>query len=448
MLLLGLPSCRMAPAAQLVGVQPNTLVLGEATSVTLTGRHWFNAVQVDLDTQRAGVLSRDWTVHVGQLRLQPQDVHLVDSQTLTALVPGLLELGAHDVSVITPGGIAATLSGAITVVEHEPESGSDAGVSSTGSAGAVESATANSTSASPTTASSNSATRDTATHAAPGDAGQDTTTSLPWGTDAALGSAGETTNASPHDPGARDARATEEAVSTSDAANLDGLRTALVHRYSFEHEGTTVLDSVGGADGTFIGASLDGRGFAVFTGGGEYINLPNALLSGRDAVTIEVWFIWDAPNSGEIYSWQRIFDFGSNTAIEGQQGSQDTHLFLSPRSGSATGALHLAYRGNGTGAVTLNGDAPVTPGAIEHVVAVVDGEGGRMELYMGGTSVASRPLGFALSLIDDHNNWIGRSQLLDDPSFQGRIFEFRIYDGALSAQSLSASHVAGPDVGL
>jgi hypothetical protein len=227
------------------------------------------------------------------------------------------------------------------------------------------------------------------------------------------------------------------------------LRAALTHRYSFERAGTEVVDSVGGAHGTFVGGSLDGlSGNATFSGGGEYIDLPNTLIANYDAVTIEVWLIWDAPDQGPAHSWQRIFDFGSNDAAEGLQGSQDTHLFLTPRSGGPAGSLLLSYRGNLTGSVTLETRSRLVTGALTHVVAVADGVNGQMLLYVDGAPSASRALDFPLSSIDFRNVWLGRSQLEDDPAFQGRIFEFRVYDRALEASSLRASHTAGPDAAL
>ena len=50
------------------------------------------------------------------------------------------------------------------------------------------------------------------------------------------------------------------------------------------------------------------------------------------------------------------------------------------------------------------------------------------------------------SLINDINNWLGRSQYSQDPRFGGSYHEFRIYNAALSASDIRASFEAGPDV--
>lgn len=429
-------SCRPSVEPTLFRAEPSVVVQGTEVTVKLRGQHLLNASRIDLDSQRAAETSQAWSVEIGDLWLGPENVQLVDTETLLVIVPGTLTLGVHDVVVTTSTGAHPTLHNGLTVMA-EGDATLDTGIGETATSIAAPSQTGSRDAGSDyPTRSSDSASERTSLESS----------SVP---DGAVTGKGETIAADTGDVTSANSAASSGSLQ-EDAGGLalEELRGALVHRYSFEEVGAVVLDSVSGADGMFVGASLDGSGEATFTGGGEYVDLPNALISGRDAVTIEVWLIWDVPNSAEAYSWRRIFDFGSNSALEGQQGAQDTHLFLSPRSGGADGALHLAYRGNLTGSVTLNAGAPLTPGIVEHLAAVVDGVGGRMELYVEGASVAARDLGFGLSLIDDHNNWIGRSQVIEDPAFQGRILEFRIYDGVVSAQSLSASHAAGPDVSL
>ena len=50
-----------------------------------------------------------------------------------------------------------------------------------------------------------------------------------------------------------------------------------------------------------------------------------------------------------------------------------------------------------------------------------------------------------MNLINDVNNWLGRSQW-DDTMFQGSYNEFRIWEGALSADQVAANLAAGPNV--
>lgn len=404
----------------------------------LSGRHLSNSLQVDLDSRRSAIEVSRWYVRIGELNIE--DVQLLDSQTLSVTLPATLALGVHDVEVTTPGGAHATLNDGLTVIDGDPSAPSWSSAEGEGVWTATVSQQSTTTSEGASSPMPHNSSADDAASSQTMD-GASASTAPTLSTSVAPR---ETTSSD-----VVDVTAAPDAGDTTHGATspeFEALRFALAHRYSFDQAGTTVRDSVGGADGMFIAGALDGvSGAARFTGAGEYIDLPSGLISGRDAVTIEVWLIWDVPNSGADYSWQRVFDFGSSSALEGQQGSQDTHLFLSPRSGGVAGALHLAYRGDLTGSVTLNTTSPLTPAVVEHVAAVVDGTSGSMELFVNGVSVASRALGFPLSRIVDHNNWLGRSQVLGDPAFQGQLLDFRIYAGALPAEILTASYVAGPD---
>ena len=70
---------------------------------------------------------------------------------------------------------------------------------------------------------------------------------------------------------------------------------SLVHRYSFDGTGTSVIDSVGGANGNLVGgATLDGSGVLTLPGNrdgqpDQYLNLPNGIISKLDGVTIDCW---------------------------------------------------------------------------------------------------------------------------------------------------------------
>src|SRR5262245_29426140 len=63
-----------------------------------------------------------------------------------------------------------------------------------------------------------------------------------------------------------------------DAASAE-LRRLLAHRYTFDGSGSNVLDSVGSAHGTSIGASLDGSGKLSLASSEQYVDLPSGLIS-------------------------------------------------------------------------------------------------------------------------------------------------------------------------
>ncbi len=83
--------------------------------------------------------------------------------------------------------------------------------------------------------------------------------------------------------------------------------------------------------------------------------------------------------------------------------------------------------------------------AFSLVALVVDDTNNLMSLYRNGAFEGSVAFEDSLSLLNDINNWLGRSQYVVDPSFSGTLHEFRIYDAALSAPAIQTSFLGGPD---
>ena len=181
---------------------------------------------------------------------------------------------------------------------------------------------------------------------------------------------------------------------------------------------------------------------------GQYLDLPNNLMAGISDCTIEAWVVWtpvDINSSGA--SWQRIFDFGSNSAMaEGAQGSDANALYLSPKSGGAAGKLHLQYENDGS--INLDAPAALPAQVLVHVVAVVDDSNNIMSIYQDGSLQGALAFTGSLTSITYRNNWLGRSQYEGDPTFNGRILDFRIHSAALSPALIEASRVLGPDADL
>jgi hypothetical protein len=235
------------------------------------------------------------------------------------------------------------------------------------------------------------------------------------------------------------------------------LHAALVHRYRFDPE-APLLDSVGGANAVSVGATFS-AGAAVLAGTetGPYIDLPNGLLAGLHNASFEIWVIWDVDDPTKSTSeWQRIFDLGRNpTSVEGQLCVRDaaTALYLTPRTNgvSPPGTLQLKCETCGETAI----QAPSLPVGVQvQLVAVVNDDANLLSLYREGRLLASQPFPGSISTITDcsarpapcdWNNWLGRSQHAEDPPFQGRILDFRVYSAALDAPLIQASFAAGPD---
>jgi hypothetical protein len=218
------------------------------------------------------------------------------------------------------------------------------------------------------------------------------------------------------------------------------LRAALAHRYSFDGTGVTTLpDSVGGSDGHFWNGLLNAQGFVRLLGDDQYVSLPNGLLSSGNDKTIESWLTWRGGPAG-----QPIFDFGSSSAGELEQGSGVSYLSLAATSNA--GVMAVAYSRNGVaGEIRLTGTQALPIDTPTHVAVVIESGRNALSLYVNGALNATTILTERLAGIEDVNLWIGRSQFQVNPSLDADVTEFRIYDRALHADQLALSYQLGPD---
>ena len=219
------------------------------------------------------------------------------------------------------------------------------------------------------------------------------------------------------------------------------VRGALIHRYSFTADAN---DSVGTAHGTLAGGASIMTNTVVLNGSSDYVDLPNDLFTNISSVTFEAW----TTDYGSV-GWARIYDFGNNTSGEDQQGDGTQYMFLSLPSGFAN--LRGAYTIGGGGAPEQivewpNGGRPPV-GQEAHVVWTSDAVSHAGRLYVNGVQVAANT-NVTLTPADigpTVNNWLGRSQFINDPYYNGAIDEFRIYDSALSPFQVAVDAATGPD---
>jgi hypothetical protein len=249
----------------------------------------------------------------------------------------------------------------------------------------------------------------------------------------------------------------------------DTLPLCLAHRYSFigtgdagtvdaatadaamgdAGTGTTIVDSIAGANGTTVNVTLTGSGGLVLLGGtsDQYVSLPAGIISSLGpSATFEAWVTW----TGGV-AWQRVFDFGTSDQPAGMQGGGTAYIFLTPLN-SVTFSLRAAFTvANGPGGEQQATYIAALPTAVRTQVAVVvDGVGHTMSLYENGNYLGQAMLrpspssGGLLASLPDVNNWLGRSQFSADPAFAGTIHEFRIYSSARTMAQVMASAAAGP----
>jgi hypothetical protein len=221
----------------------------------------------------------------------------------------------------------------------------------------------------------------------------------------------------------------------------------LAHRYSFNNDfSATAVDSVGAANGTFLNGSYQSGGSAVLDGfAGNYVSLPSGLVSTNsitnNAVTFESWVTFPGTNANFV----NLFAFGNTVGSDGGD-----YVFFSPHTGFSDYRLVVSDTQPG-----WNGGEQwaIGPGNLDNrtnvqVVGVVNFGRDLLALYVNGVRVGQNTA-FTRSLSDIINNfsYLGRSLYPNDPYLNAQIDEFRMYDGALSAQQIAANYqTAGPNV--
>lgn len=229
----------------------------------------------------------------------------------------------------------------------------------------------------------------------------------------------------------------------------------LVLYYAFnETEGDAVHDFAGNAHGIVVGTPTDheqwvsaGRvngalslaGVDAPDGGtGHYVEMPQGVLLGLEECSIAVWI-----NRTDGPMWQRVFDFGSGEPV---------WLYFTPYGG--TGLPVVAGRTpalifvdfvaipdapDGEGELQITKPIPVST----WVHFVLTWSADRIAVYLDGELVEETVTHGGVTPTDLGNtgqNYLGRSQFVADPYFDGMIDEFRVYDRVLTASDVAQLH--------
>jgi hypothetical protein len=174
--------------------------------------------------------------------------------------------------------------------------------------------------------------------------------------------------------------------------------------------------------GVSYGAGRMGASSLVFDGNTGYVSLPDGAVSALGDFTVAVWV-----NVESTATNTRIFDFGSDDVA---------YIALTPRNGDQKLNL-LASRDQFWPAQPLVADALPTNRWV-HVAVTLSGTVGT--LYVDGVQVGTHNEVWMNPYQMGHTTqtWIGRSQYGGDRRFKGRMQDFRIYSGALSAARIAA----------
>lgn len=263
------------------------------------------------------------------------------------------------------------------------------------------------------------------------------------------------------------------------------LHAELRHRWNFNATpgsiaaGTTFTDSASGALATVVGSGASTSGTAVTLPGSAsnsnvaanaitaYLDLPNGLISSKTNLTVEIW-----ATLVSVRNNQRLFDFGrmniagigtgaapgeitgSSTSAPGTSLIADD-FNLNVSTGGSLNAQRFESRIDGGTPAQLNAALTTTANTEYHyVVTFANGigtyssTGGRVTFYRNGTVVSTIDLPHRLSDIEDVNNWLGRSQNVNDSTSNIAYNEVRIFDHAFTQAEVTASRTAGANAVL
>lgn len=212
------------------------------------------------------------------------------------------------------------------------------------------------------------------------------------------------------------------------------LAATLTHRYSFD---TDARDSIGGADGMLKGVAVIQQGAVVFDGTNSGVQLPADLLTNYNSLSCELWFV-DETAGRRSYSLQgsTLFYFGTSKYF-----LSFSNLLQAPDANYGMVAYY-----NSLSRQTVYCSVPPV-GRTNHLVWTQDAASQTACIYLNGI-LASRQADFTAtpaSLGSATNDWLGSNGSAFN-LFAGRILEFRIYDGAVSAEDVAFHEAAGPDL--
>ncbi|MBP8304362.1 MAG: discoidin domain-containing protein [Phycisphaerae bacterium] len=210
-----------------------------------------------------------------------------------------------------------------------------------------------------------------------------------------------------------------------------------------ETSGTVAADSSaygnhGAVRGTprWVAGQIDGA--LYLAGGQQYVDLPiGPVMDSLTDCTIALWVNWTGYSL--VDDWQRIFDFGSGTAV---------NMFLTP-SVAAGGPMRFAIKTAPIGSEDQITAAAFLDAGWHHVAVTINSANTTIAVFVDGeVAAASATVRNKLSdLGPTTNNWLGRSQY-DDPYFRGYLDDLYIFNRVLSPSELQALAAGGLGSGL
>ncbi len=195
---------------------------------------------------------------------------------------------------------------------------------------------------------------------------------------------------------------------------------AIVLHFPFEgntRDTTINLNHCATSGGTSFTTGKIGAKAISLNGSNAFVQLPTNVAN-HPEISVASWIYWRGGAT-----WQRLFDFGNG---------ESENMFLTPRSDS--GQIRFVIK-NGNTEQKLNATA-LSVGKWTHLTVTLGKTG--TKIYVNG-ALASESSDITISPMDFKPifNYIGRSQYVSDPLYNGHIDDFRIYNYALSANEVA-----------
>lgn len=216
---------------------------------------------------------------------------------------------------------------------------------------------------------------------------------------------------------------TAENGTTTKTYTINYFVNSLKHSYTFDGN---MDDSVGNVNGVIEGTASTANGALVLDANGDYISFDGAALAlnSYEAITMEYFFQDD---SGANTQWRWTGYFG------GDGGTNAMHTALSH--------WNTEFRSVVSGATIFHNDVNHNDGKLHYIVTVLTKE--KLTVYRDGVlyDQVAAPSGYT---IDPTFARLGNGPPAwgADPTWQGKIHEFNIYNGALGADFIAARYAA------
>ena len=233
---------------------------------------------------------------------------------------------------------------------------------------------------------------------------------------------------------------------------------SLLHRWRFNEPpgSTTITDVVANINGTVYGpATFDGQKMSTITNnpasnsGGNGVPAANGVWASFPAnqgvvsglpneASFEIWVRW---YGGAV--WQEMFDFGQCSPTPGFSGSGGQYVMICPDDG-ANNVLRAEWNQTGYD-VTMQGPNPLQAGVLSQIVWTHDQDRQLDKLYLNGQLITTAANTALWSSLPDTDNWLARDEW-PDAMFSGEYWDFRIWNGALTAGQVASAYQAGPSL--